>query len=100
MRRLQMCNLAAEKSVFAGNSRCKSGQQLQCPGLIFFPHIGNRQQDSRERREIMSVLGRGLQVGDSTLLVGRQSTHAKNPAHRGAMLPMMYLLKPVASSAS
>src|ERR1700689_840584 len=57
-------------------------QQLERGGLVFFPHVGNRQQDSGKGSEVVSVLGGRFEIGNSTLLVGRKSVQPQNPSNR------------------
>src|ERR1700733_8978512 len=68
-------------------------KQLKGPLLIFASHVRDCQQNSGKWRQIMAALSRQPQVRNAALLIPRQPTGAD-------MLPRMYLLKPVASSAS
>ncbi len=86
--------------MFAGNWRRSPVSNCSGARFIFFPHISNGKQDSRERRQIVPVRGGRLQVGDSALLIRGQTAHRRIQRTGAAMLPMMYLLKPVATSAS
>ena len=90
-----MGDLAREKRVCWEFAAAVRSATARARGLIFLAHVGDRQQDAREWREIVSVLGGGLQIGDAALLVGGKPPMRRIQRTGAAMLPMMYLLNPV-----
>src|SRR5258708_27476111 len=79
--RLQTRDLVRKQRV-SGELDVQIVQDLQCSRLILLPHVGNREQDSREGGQIMSVCSCALQVGDSLLFVAGQATEPQHPTHR------------------
>src|SRR5580698_229494 len=60
----------------------QSHKQFARPRLVFLAYVRDRQQNSREWRQILSVIRSDLQLSNPGLLVSGNSSQAYQPAHR------------------
>ena len=64
---LQASNLAGKQSV-PRKFPLQSGEELKRATFVFLAHIGDGEQDTSKRSEIVSMLGSGLKIADTALL--------------------------------
>src|ERR1700722_2948118 len=80
-RPVETLQLAGKQCIF-GKFGAKLGQHRSCMLRFFVTEIRNRQQDFRERRKIVTMLGSDLNLANSLALVPSESGRAEDPTNR------------------
>jgi len=99
MTRIQAGDFAREQRVF-GKLVPQGSQHFPGAAIVLVADISNGQQDAREWTQIAPMVG---VICNSTIpcFLSPETPPSRNTQRNGAaMLPMMYLLKPVATRAS
>src|SRR6266849_1666928 len=86
MRSFQSGNFAWKQRV-SGELSPQPDEHLESAMLVLIANVRDCQKNARERGQVMSSLRCKLQVGNTRLLVARQTAKAKYPAHGGSHAP-------------